>query len=54
MDDHYPIRRVIGWVSEGEDVYDEIEVCGLCVPKHSHFRSREEVPDWPCEGVKHG
>ena len=45
MTDHYPVWRVIGWLdSDGETQYEEIKVCGTCVPKHSHFRSREEVP----------
>lgn len=46
--EHYPVWRVIGYRDDDDTFYAEIQVCGLCVPKHSHFISREQVPDWPC------
>jgi hypothetical protein len=47
-DGHYPIWRCISWTAEdGGEETGEIEVCGVCVPKHSSFASRAAVPDWP-------
>jgi hypothetical protein len=44
---HYPIWRCIAWMAEdGGEETGEIEVCGICVPKHSSFPSRESVPVW--------
>lgn len=45
---HGIVHRNIGWLEDGDDEYDEIPVCGLCVPKHSHYRRREDVPEGPC------
>ena len=48
LDGHYPIWRCIGWTAEdGGEETGEIEVCGVCVPKHSSFPNRETVPEWP-------
>ena len=47
LSDHYPVWREIGYADGDDTAYAEIKVCGICVPKHSHFRSRAEVPDWP-------
>jgi hypothetical protein len=48
---HYPIWRNIGYGQDGDTEYEEICVCGTCVPKHSHFASRAAVPEWPCPYV---
>ena len=45
---HGIVHRNIGWMDDGDDEYGEIPVCGLCVPRHSHFRCREDVPKGPC------
>lgn len=47
---HYPVWRDISWLEDGEECSGEVEVCGTCVPKHSSFRTRAEVPEWPCAG----
>lgn len=49
---HAIVWRDIGWLADGEENYAEIPVCGLCVPKHSHFASRADVPEGPCQTVK--
>jgi hypothetical protein len=53
---HTIVHRDIGWLEddEGEQVemYDELPVCGHCVPKHSHFRRRDEVPVGPCPTLR--
>ena len=52
MSGHYCIHRDVGWLKEDDgelvEQYAELPVCGVCVPKHSHFRSRADVPLWPC------
>jgi len=57
QDAHYLIYRDIGWSEDddGEQVtrYAELPVCGVCVPRNSHFRTRAEVPLWPCAYVSH-
>lgn len=53
---HGIVWRDIGWLEwdEGEhaEMYEEIPVCGLCVPKHSSFPRREDVPEGPCRTVR--
>lgn len=49
---HGIVHRNIGWLEGGDDEYDEIPVCGLCVPKHSHYRRREDVPEGPCPTLR--
>lgn len=45
---HYKIWRCLSWLDDdGCDETGEVEVCGVCVPKHSSFRSRGDVPGWP-------
>jgi hypothetical protein len=48
---HYPLWRDITWLEDSEEHTEEIEVCGTCVPKHSGFPSRSDVPEWPCAPV---
>ena len=56
LDEHAIIHRDIGWLEEddGERVenYAELPVCVRCVPKHSHFPRREDVPVGPCRTVR--
>lgn len=56
VDLHGIIHRDIGWLEwdEGEhaEMYAELPVCGLCVPKHSSFPRREDVPEGPCRTVR--
>jgi hypothetical protein len=49
---HGIVHRNIGWLKDGDEEYGEIPVCGLCVPKHSHYQRREEVPEGPCLTVR--
>lgn len=49
---HAIVHREIGWLSDGEEEHAEIPVCGLCVPRHSHFRRREDVPEGACSTVR--
>lgn len=56
IDLHGIVHRNIGWLEwdEGEhaEMYAELPVCGLCVPKHSSFPRREDVPEGPCRTVQ--
>lgn len=56
LDEHGIVWRDIGWLEgyEGElcEESAEIPVCGTCVPKHSHFRMRADVPDGSCRTVR--
>lgn len=45
---HGIVHREIGWLEDVDEESSEIPVCGLCVPKHSNYRSREEVPVGAC------
>lgn len=53
---HGIVWRDIGWLAEedGEVVEEEAElpVCGLCVPRHSSFPRREDVPVGRCRTVR--
>lgn len=52
LDRHPIVWRDIGWLEDGDTRYEELPVCGRCVPKHSHYASRTEVPTGACEEVK--
>jgi hypothetical protein len=52
IEEHGIVHRNIGWLSYGDETYDEVPVCGLCVPKHSHYPRREDVPVGPCLTVR--
>ena len=49
---HHAIWRDVGWLEDGDEAYEELEVCGACVPKHSHFPSRADVPLYPCPTIQ--
>jgi hypothetical protein len=53
---HHIVWRDIGWLEwdEGEhaEMYEELPVCGLCVPKHSSFPTRADVPEGPCQTIR--
>lgn len=50
LDLHAIVHRNIGWRDDdGEVETGEIPVCGSCVPKHTHYLSREIVPEGPCQ-----
>jgi hypothetical protein len=51
--EHATMFRNIGWQDDDhEEVYEELEVCALCVSKHSHFSSRAAVPEGACKTVR--
>lgn len=51
--EHPLMLRDIGWLDEDrEEAYEELEVCARCVPKHSHFATRADVPTGPCRTVR--
>jgi hypothetical protein len=51
--EHGTMWRDIGWLDEERcEAYEELEVCARCVPKHSHFRTRADVPVGPCRTVR--
>lgn len=56
LDEHAIIHRDIGWLDEDDgdrvENYAELPVCVRCVPKHSHFPRREDVPVGPCRTVR--
>ena len=52
LDEHYILHRNIGWTEGPDEAWAEIPVCGLCVPKHSYYRSRADVPEGPCRTVR--
>jgi len=45
---HGIVYRDIGWLEGSEEEGSEISVCGQCVPRHSHFARRQDVPEGPC------
>lgn len=55
LERHYIIWRDISWLErDGTEICEEsaeLPVCGKCVPKHSSFSSRAEVPEGPCADV---
>jgi small-conductance mechanosensitive channel len=56
VDLHGIVWRDVGWlaVEDGEIAEEEAElpVCGLCVPRHSSFERRENVPEGPCATLR--
>lgn len=56
LDLHSIVWRDIGWLEDDEgelvEATDELPVCGYCVPKHSHFRTRQDVPEGACQTVR--
>jgi hypothetical protein len=52
LERHAIVWRDIGWLEDGDERYEELPVCGRCVPKHSHFRTRAEVPVGACDETK--
>lgn len=51
--EHDTMWRDIGWLDDERcEVYEELAVCARCVPKHSHFRTRADVPVGPCRTVR--
>lgn len=52
IDEHAIVHRNIGWIADGEEEYGEIPVCGRCVPKHSHYSRRADVPEWCCRTLR--
>ncbi|MEW2635955.1 DUF6221 family protein [Streptomyces sp. NPDC048389] len=49
---HSLVHRDVGWLDNGDEETSEILVCGTCVPKHSHYGRREDVPEGPCSTVR--
>lgn len=53
---HHIVWRDIGWLEwdEGEhaEMCEELPVCGLCVPRHSSFPTRSDVPEGPCQTIR--
>lgn len=49
---HFLIHRDIGWMEDGDERMAELPVCGHCVPKHSWFQTRSDVPVYPCADVR--
>ncbi|MEV5851420.1 MULTISPECIES: DUF6221 family protein [Streptomyces] len=53
LDLHGIVHRNIGWRdADGETAYAELPVCGHCVPKHTHYLTRELVVEGPCTTVR--
>jgi hypothetical protein len=52
IDEHAIVHRNIGWLADGDEEYGEIPVCGRCVPKHSHYSRRADVPEWWCRTLR--
>ena len=53
---HAIVWRDITWLEREDDqlaeAIDELPVCGLCVPRHSSFQSRDAVPEGPCRTIR--
>lgn len=49
---HEIVWRDISYIEDGSEVQKETPVCGLCVPRHSAFMSRSEIPEGPCATVR--
>lgn len=46
---HVLVLRVIAWTDEDGVLHaTEHTVCGYCVPEHSYFGRREDIPEGPC------
>ncbi|MEU2724095.1 hypothetical protein [Streptomyces smyrnaeus] len=46
---HGIVYRDVMWLAaDGAEETAELPVCGHCVPRHSSFPSRAEVPEGPC------
>ena len=45
---HSIVHRQIGWLEDGDEEHAEIPVCRKCVPKHSYYERRADVPEGPC------
>jgi hypothetical protein len=52
IDEHAIVHRNIGWLADGDEEYGEIPVCGRCVPKHSHYSRRADVPEGWCRTLR--
>jgi hypothetical protein len=52
LDEHAIVHRGIGWLEDGDEEHAEIPVCGSCVPKHSWYGRRADVPEGPCRTVR--
>lgn len=50
---HQSTHRDVGWRDEeGVEVYGEVEVCRVCVPRYSHFATRADVPTYPYPTIR--
>lgn len=52
LDEHAIVHRQIGWLEDGDEDNAEIPVCRSCVPKHSYYGRRADVPEGPCRTVR--
>ncbi|MER7500465.1 DUF6221 family protein [Nonomuraea pusilla] len=52
LHEHAIVHREIGWLEDGDEDNAEIPVCRSCVPKHSWYGSRADVPEGPCRTVR--
>jgi hypothetical protein len=48
---HHIVHRNVAWLEDGQEAVAELPVCGHCVPRHSAFPSRQDVPEGPCATV---
>ena len=52
MELHGIVHRDIMWLESGAETTAELPVCGLCVPRHSAYRDRDDVPEGPCATLR--
>lgn len=50
---HAIVHRDISWLAnDGAEETAELPVCGHCVPKHSAYQRRKDIPEGPCRTVR--
>lgn len=52
LDEHAIVHRQLGWLEDGEEDHAETPVCRRCVPKHSWYGRRADVPEGHCLTVR--
>lgn len=49
---HGLVYRNVTWLEGGAETTAELPVCGHCVPRHSAYRDRDDVPEGPCTTLR--
>lgn len=52
IDMHSLIHRNVTWLEDGAEQTAEVPVCSNCVPRHSAYADRDDVPEGPCTTLR--